>query len=96
VRQFDDAFNSRISVKLFYDQLTAAARQSIWKQILAHSLPQVTFSQADFQSLQDTDLNGREIKNIVKLAAAKAKGMQTQVTYDSLLAEVTTYKQSSQ
>lgn len=34
VKQFDPAFNSRISVKLFYDDLTEDSRIKIWQQLI--------------------------------------------------------------
>lgn len=88
MRQFDSAFSSRISVKLCYEPLSAAARAAIWSQIIQHSLGQDMLASVDCERLAAAPLNGREIKNQVKLAAAKAKGLGVTVDMKMLLDEI--------
>lgn len=75
---FDTAFESRIQFKLFYDPLTPAQRAKIWKtllppRIVPHSNPvkKLAWDEEVLLKLgQDYDINGREIKNMIKTAHA--------------------------
>ena len=62
---------------------------AIWSQIITHSLADtgLTLTAKQLDTLGKHDLNGREIKNIVKLAATKAKGLASKVTFQSLESE---------
>lgn len=69
VRNFDEAFHSRISVALKYGHLTEAARTSIWRNLLDAA----GITTMDPAELAHYDLNGRQIKNTVRLAQSLAK-----------------------
>jgi len=69
VKCFDKAFHSRISIALKYDDLTFEARVNVWKNLLAvagiHGL--------DHEELGKHDLNGRQIRTMIRLALSLAK-----------------------
>ena len=73
----DPAFQSRIHVSLEYPNLDAQARMSVWKTFLARtiSLDKSTvgdsahdITDAELNRLSRLDLNGRQIKNVLKKA----------------------------
>lgn len=69
VQEFDPAFYSRISVALRYDALSTETRIQIWRNLLdAAGLHHVQVVQ-----LAQHELNGRQIKNIIRLSTSLAK-----------------------
>jgi hypothetical protein len=72
VRTFDDAFKSRIHVPLKYDKLPAESRLKIWKNFLAHVDGGVDIDEDGFRTLAEGNLNGRQIKNVVRTAKSLA------------------------
>jgi hypothetical protein len=75
VTTFDDAFQSRIHLSLRYERLTKGAKTQIWNSFLkkaAATRPQIPLTDEDMNAISDEDLNGREIKNVVKLALSLA------------------------
>ena len=79
VRSFDPAFESRVTVALRYDQLTEAARAQIWKNLL-HRVTVPVAADVDYTQLGTHILNGRQIKNSVRLAVALAQERGSAVT----------------
>ena len=69
VREFDSAFHSRISVALRYAALTQAAREQIWANLLAAA----DIQGLDTAALSVHDINGRQIKNTIRLAQSLAR-----------------------
>nr|XP_036582506.1 Vacuolar protein sorting-associated protein 4B [Colletotrichum truncatum]KAF6791210.1 Vacuolar protein sorting-associated protein 4B [Colletotrichum truncatum] len=73
----DTAFRSRVSLHLLFKPLTSDARVLIWRKFLGR-LPQQNATQGSNELLSDEDLkdlsqwqlNGREIKNAVKMVKA--------------------------
>jgi hypothetical protein len=77
VETFDDAFQSRIHVALRYGDLTVKARRTVWVQFIEMCRVQkgcevAVFSDSDLDALSRHQLNGRQIKNIVRTAQALA------------------------
>lgn len=71
VREFDPALESRVTVALRYDELTESARAQIWKNMISRiSSPDLTIGNIDYEILGRYKLNGRQIKNCVRLALA--------------------------
>ena len=72
VKNIDQAFYSRISIGLRFGEADHAKRKSIWTNLL--DAADVTGLDPDI--LAHHDLNGRQIKNVIKLAIklARAKG----------------------
>ncbi|KAF1992207.1 hypothetical protein K402DRAFT_415902 [Aulographum hederae CBS 113979] len=77
VETFDDAFQSRIHVALRYEQLSPKAKKEIWKMFLEkvrvmEKVETAPFKETDFDMLARNNLNGRQIKNVVRTAQALA------------------------
>lgn len=68
VTSFDPAFYSRISIALKYGGLTCNARAQIWRNLL--SAAKITGLDAD--ELAKIEINGRQIKNSIRLAQGLA------------------------
>ncbi|ORX89581.1 P-loop containing nucleoside triphosphate hydrolase protein [Basidiobolus meristosporus CBS 931.73] len=83
VRTFDPAFESRVTVALRYEQLTVESRIQVWKNLLQRvSIP--IASDLKYEALGNHVLNGRQIKNAVRLAVALAKEQESPVTQSIL------------
>jgi SpoVK/Ycf46/Vps4 family AAA+-type ATPase len=76
VDNIDAAFQSRIHISLAYPDLTAESRKSIWENFLQG---QAGWEDKDLEELASVELNGRQIKNVLKsaalLAARKKEGL---------------------
>lgn len=77
VRDFDEAFHSRISVALKYEPLTPEARRKIWTNLLEAA----GIKDVSAEHLSVFRLNGRQIKNTIRLAQALAFEENVPVTF---------------
>lgn len=68
VKNFDEAFQSRISISLKYDDLDYDSRLKVWNNLLAHG----KIENINTKELAKYELNGREIKNMIRLATSIA------------------------
>jgi SpoVK/Ycf46/Vps4 family AAA+-type ATPase len=68
VSNMDAAFQSRIHVSMAYPDLTATSRRHIWANFLQLSQQASEISEADLDELAEVGLNGRQIKNILKIS----------------------------
>ncbi|ORY01802.1 P-loop containing nucleoside triphosphate hydrolase protein [Clohesyomyces aquaticus] len=66
VDNIDPAFQSRIHVHMEYKDLTTTSRKSVWRSFL-DKLPS-NFSDDEVEEIASVNLNGRQIKNVVKTA----------------------------
>lgn len=85
VKTFDPAFYSRISIALKYKGLSADSRRQIWDNLLAAA----NIRGLDTEELASIELNGRQIKNTIRLAQGLANQAQTCVTRDHVMQVVT-------
>jgi hypothetical protein len=69
VKNIDKAFYSRISVALHFVDADSAKRQQIWTNLLAAA----KIDTLDAAELASFDLNGRQIKNVIRLSQTLAK-----------------------
>ncbi|RYP12295.1 hypothetical protein DL765_007406 [Monosporascus sp. GIB2] len=78
VDNMDAAFQSRIHVSLEYPDLTSHGRRQIWRNFLdgASSLRSEVTAE-DVDQLSELDLNGRQIKNVLKTAQLLASRKKT-------------------
>ena len=87
VRVFDEAFQSRIHVSLPYPDLTMDAKRRIWLAFLGKvgegHADCLTVDQMD--ELCQKDMNGRQIRNVVKTASALAAGRQEEIKFSHLM-----------
>ncbi|KAK2795047.1 hypothetical protein FQN50_009806, partial [Emmonsiellopsis sp. PD_5] len=70
VGDFDDAILDRVHLKLQYDNLKPAARKSILLNFLKAADAEI--NEDDLNIFVETKLNGRQIKNMIKLAHSLA------------------------
>lgn len=83
VRSFDPAFESRVTVALRYDALSADARAQVWRNLLlrVNKAPDVSVEKL----AANYEMNGRQIKNAVRLAVSLAREKNVEsVTQDIL------------
>jgi len=78
IDSIDEAFQSRISMTFEYEKLKINERHTIWNNLL--KLANVKLAESDVQQLADLELNGREIKNLIRNASALAKSNEESVT----------------
>ncbi|CAO2649933.1 Nn.00g012250.m01.CDS01 [Neocucurbitaria sp. VM-36] len=70
VQTFDPAFQSRIHISLDYQELSIDSRKMIWKNFLdsTSNSQRHSISAAQLKELARMNMNGRQIKNILKIA----------------------------
>jgi SpoVK/Ycf46/Vps4 family AAA+-type ATPase len=95
IATFDEAFKSRISVAINYNDLDVNTRRAIWKNFLGMAGVCIIEAQptdvvahvttAQLEKLAAKGLNGREIKNAVRTTQALAKSSNKLLSYDLLL-----------
>ncbi|KAI9142000.1 P-loop containing nucleoside triphosphate hydrolase protein [Paraphysoderma sedebokerense] len=79
ITEFDPAFESRVTVALKYYHLTPDARSQVWRNLLAKVNHD---GNIDFEKLGKNVMNGRQIKNAVRLALALAKDSKCLVSQE--------------
>ncbi len=78
VTEFDPAFESRVTVALKYESLSQSSREKVWKNLLSR-LKYPLQANFDHSVLAQFELNGRQIKNAVRLALALAADQKVPV-----------------
>ena len=81
VTSFDDAFCSRISMFLRYRSLTVPQREKVWYNFLARA----GVKDVDLSLFAGNALNGREIRNIVRIAQTWATSSGEELTTSHVL-----------
>jgi SpoVK/Ycf46/Vps4 family AAA+-type ATPase len=66
IDDFDAAFESRIHLTIHYPALDTASRLHIWKTFVRMGNAESRLSDKDLESLAQNEINGRQIKNIIK------------------------------
>jgi SpoVK/Ycf46/Vps4 family AAA+-type ATPase len=66
INNLDVAFQSRIHISMAYPDLTTDSRRKIWLNFLKGK--KHNFSGRDLNELSEVELNGRQIKNVLKTA----------------------------
>ena len=85
VETFDDAFQSRIHVALRYGELTHKAKKAVWKMFLdlvkkVEGMEVEELTDRDLDILSRNQLNGRQIKNLVRTAQSLALNEHEKLT----------------
>lgn len=68
VEAVDPAFQSRVHLTIRYPHLDGPARRQIWERFIQSSHQESTLDEINFTELEAIEVNGRDIKNIVKTA----------------------------
>jgi hypothetical protein len=92
VESLDPAFASRISVAVHYQQFSAETRRLVWASLLraagAHKAIENDSDDGSDGGLREKiwalDLNGREIRNAIRVAQTLAKRDNAQVSFEHL------------
>ncbi|KAG7373027.1 phospholipid-translocating P-type ATPase, flippase [Nitzschia inconspicua] len=79
----DPAFQTRITLSLAYENLDAAGRKRVWDNLLSKS--GISTSGFNMDELAQFPLNGREIKNALRLALALAVEENSDLTQNMLM-----------
>ncbi|CAI7596682.1 unnamed protein product [Penicillium pancosmium] len=77
----DPAFESRIHVSIRYPELTPESRLQIWSQFLASGSVE-PFSDDELGYVSNLELNGRQIKNVLRTAHLLAQEEQGVLKYE--------------
>ncbi len=78
----DLAFKSRVDLFLPYKGLDKAARRQVWEIFIQARRAKFDIDDAAIDSLSEVELNGREIKNLIK--SANMLSPDEQVTMETL------------
>lgn len=86
VKAFDDAFHSRVSVALEYQTLGEQARSQVWHNLLSAAGLDTSLEEIDINvdELSQSNINGRQIKNVIRLAQTVAKATNQPITTQSI------------
>ncbi|KAL8996524.1 MAG: hypothetical protein Q9169_003991 [Polycauliona sp. 2 TL-2023] len=69
VDNIDAAFQSRIHISMQYNDLSASSRRHVWSNFLSAGGSRAHgFSSTDLDRLAEYEMNGREVKNVLKTA----------------------------
>ena len=82
VDNIDVAFQSRIHISMEYKPLSTSSRRHVWANFIAASTQAHSFSEEDLDRLAGFDMNGREIKNVLKTAQLLASRKGTSLSYE--------------
>lgn len=86
VQDFDQAFSSRIHLRIPFDDPTADTRSKIWKNLVPKE-----WSKSTCDELAKLELNGREIKNLIRTSTLIAKWEKKQLSQDVIMELHATY-----
>ncbi|KAK0646960.1 P-loop containing nucleoside triphosphate hydrolase protein [Cercophora newfieldiana] len=89
VDEIDDAFRSRIHFQLAYSDLDAGARRAIWrgflKEVNKTGGAEIEEDGLEMNRLAEMNMNGRQIKNVMKMSQLFAADDNRQVSFDDIL-----------
>lgn len=85
VQTFDPAFQSRIHISLDYQELSIESRKMVWKNFLESSSQEHTISKQQLSDLARMNMNGRQIKNILKIARLLASRKEEKLSRDHII-----------
>ena len=85
VAVLDKALESRIHLKIAYPELDRASRLRVWQNLI-DMLPRssVGLEASDLERLALREMNGREIKNVIKAAQLLANGQNKALGIDHI------------
>lgn len=69
VKEFDAAFHSRISLAIKYPKMSRETREAVWLRLLDAA----GFGHIPAAKLSHLEINGREVKNLIRIASISAK-----------------------
>lgn len=85
VQTFDPAFQSRIHISLDYQELSLESRRMVWKNFLDSSVQEHSISKQQLNELARMNMNGRQIKNILKIARLLATRKGAPLSHEHII-----------
>ncbi|KAF2105457.1 hypothetical protein BDV96DRAFT_592463 [Lophiotrema nucula] len=88
ISSIDTAFKSRVHLALYYPRLSVQARRQIWDVFLARALGTKTPKWLDRRfraKVASYEINGRQIKNIMRMSCAMATNNQRELQRQDIL-----------
>jgi AAA+ superfamily predicted ATPase len=85
VETFDPAFQSRIHISLDYQELSIESRKTVWSNFLDNSSQEHTITAAQLKELARMNVNGRQIKNILKIARLLASRKNESLSHEHIV-----------
>ncbi|KAJ5280861.1 hypothetical protein N7478_006233 [Penicillium angulare] len=82
----DPAFESRIHLAIAYDELDVISRRQIWVQFLERTDNTDEFTDAQLEKLSAIEMNGRQIKNLLKIAGLVARSQKSKLGWSQIQA----------
>lgn len=82
VRNIDRAFYSRISVAVKFDKADDDKREKIWRNLL--SAAKIDLSEKEISALAKFDVNGRQVKNVIRLSQTLSRADKSKVTFETI------------
>ena len=73
IHDFDTAFESRIHLTIHYPALDIPSRLHVWKTFIQMGDLETRLGDKDLKTLAKIEVNGRQIKNIIKTARLLSK-----------------------
>jgi hypothetical protein len=83
VKNMDPAFQSRIHITMEYPGLDKGSRTQVWKNFLERGVDH-ELSDSEIEKLADVDINGRQIKNVLKTSQLLACHKNVPLRYTHL------------
>ena len=80
MENIDEAFRSRISTVIEYKHLDEAKRSKIWNNLLKAA--NISLSEENINELAEKNLNGRQIKNVIRTSQCLSKDEETELNMD--------------
>jgi len=86
LEDFDEAFESRLHLRLRYPPLDTDKKESIWRTALACVPETQSWTAEDFRWLaNDLEINGRQITNLVRTSLAVSSYKKVPLTIETLI-----------
>jgi SpoVK/Ycf46/Vps4 family AAA+-type ATPase len=82
VDNIDGAFESRIHLSLQYDSLSIESRRHVWTKFLEGMSRSDGFTEGELDDLAKLELNGRQIKNILKTSQLLATSKDEPLSFN--------------
>ena len=80
----DPAFQSRVHLTLHYPDLDSTAKEHIWRRFTVQSQKASTLTDESYARLAELPMNGRQIRNIVKIATLLAHQENTDLGIEQI------------
>ncbi|KAG9233398.1 P-loop containing nucleoside triphosphate hydrolase protein [Amylocarpus encephaloides] len=85
VDNIDGAFESQIHLSLQIDSLSFESRRHVWVKLLENMGRREAFDDAQIDVIAGIELNGRQIKNILKTSQLLAASKDSKLAFDHVL-----------